>query len=40
MISSAVGMLPSSKGRTRQAVDSMYEAADALPDGPQMAQDA
>ncbi|MFH8396292.1 tyrosine-type recombinase/integrase [Streptomyces anulatus] len=33
-------LMPSSEGRTRKAVDRMYEAADAPPDGPQTAQDA
>ncbi|MFE7324911.1 tyrosine-type recombinase/integrase [Streptomyces sp. NPDC057565] len=31
-------LMPSSEGRTRRAVDSMYEAADSEPDGPQTAQ--
>ncbi|MEU7154633.1 integrase [Streptomyces sp. NPDC045456] len=29
--------MPSSEGRTRRAVDSMYEATDSAPDGPQTA---
>lgn len=31
-------LLPSSEGRARKAVDSMYEGADSAPDGPQTAQ--
>ncbi|AXE77595.1 integrase [Streptomyces atratus] len=31
-------LMPSSEGRTRKAVDSMYEAVDSAPDGPQTAQ--
>ncbi|WP_327246730.1 hypothetical protein [Streptomyces sp. NBC_01320] len=31
-------LMPSSEGRTRRAMDSMYEAADSEPDGPQTAQ--
>ncbi|MFE9395043.1 tyrosine-type recombinase/integrase [Streptomyces flavidovirens] len=31
-------LMPSSEGRTRNAVDSMYEGADSAPDGPQTAQ--
>lgn len=31
-------LLPSSVGRARKAVDSMYEGADSAPDGPQTAQ--
>ncbi|MEU6964115.1 tyrosine-type recombinase/integrase [Streptomyces chrestomyceticus] len=30
-------LMPSSEGRTRRAVDSMYEATDSAPDGPQTA---
>ncbi|MEV7640406.1 integrase [Streptomyces rubiginosohelvolus] len=33
-------LIASSEGRTRKAADRTYEAADAPPDGPQMAQDA
>lgn len=32
-------LMPSSEGRTRKAVDSMYEAADPASDGPQTAQE-
>ncbi|MBT2382105.1 tyrosine recombinase XerC [Streptomyces sp. ISL-11] len=31
-------LMPSSEGRTRKAVDSVYEAADSAPDGPQTAR--
>ncbi|MFJ2176447.1 tyrosine-type recombinase/integrase [Streptomyces sp. NPDC087851] len=31
-------LMPSSEGRTRKAVDRMYEAVDSTPDGPQTAQ--
>ncbi|MFF2061112.1 tyrosine-type recombinase/integrase [Streptomyces sp. NPDC058200] len=31
-------LMPSSEGRTRKAVDSMYEAAESAPDGPETAQ--
>ena len=32
-------LMPSSEGRTRRAVDAMYQASDPAPDGPQTAQE-